>query len=179
MRRRARGLTLVEILVVIAIIAVLLGLLLPAVAVVRSRARNTQCLNNLRQLSLGFRLHAESNNGHFLSESQQPWYITIAPFLEMNEAVLQCPADPTRDTLSYQWRDNVVAVPEAKLGRKRIDIVANSNVVLVFDQAVGWHDAERVNVATVGGAAMSLGEEEYRDNLLYRVDTGTFFFLPK
>ena len=179
MHRVARGLTLVEILVVIAIIAMLLGLLLPAVAVVRGRARSRQCLENLRQMSLGFRLHAESNGARFLAESQQPWYVTIAPFLEMNEAVLQCPADMTRDTVSYQWRDNATAIPVAMLARKRIDLVANSNLVLLFDQSAGWHDAGMINVATIGGAAMSLDEQEYQDNLLYAVNTGTFFFMPR
>jgi prepilin-type N-terminal cleavage/methylation domain-containing protein/prepilin-type processing-associated H-X9-DG protein len=93
-----KAFTLVELLVVIAIIGILVALLLPAVQAARESARRTQCINNLKQLSLGCLMH---EGGHHFFPSggwgyswtgdpdrgtgiEQPgsWYFSILPFIE-------------------------------------------------------------------------------------------------
>lgn len=91
-----RGFTLVELLVVLAIIAMLVSLLLPAVQAARSAARKTQCVNNLRQLALGFHAHHDAIGYFPLSQlgSGEPdghgackggmfsWHARILPYIE-------------------------------------------------------------------------------------------------
>ena len=108
--------TLIELLVVIAIIAMLVGLLLPALVGAKSSARVAQCLNRMRQISLGIRLYADDNADEFprsqhsaFAHGQSAWSRAVAPQLGGSAAawtnlltsIYHCPSDWRVASSSY------------------------------------------------------------------------------
>lgn len=123
---RRRGFSLIELLTVIAILAVAAAISVPVIASVRKRADNMLCLSRLRSLGQGVRLYALENSGEFPrsfhsagAHGQADWVATTAPYLGISaepgsprwtdaiNKTYRCPSDQTRDPWVFSYGLNV------------------------------------------------------------------------
>jgi len=95
-RSRRAGVTLVELLVVIGIIAVLIGILLPSLSKARQAAQTTQCLSNMRQIVQACINYSVDNNGAMIPSNYDNGKVVVWwPSILVNGGYLTAPkVDP-------------------------------------------------------------------------------------
>ena len=159
MRRRGAfppdgGFTLIELLCVMAILAILIGLALPAYSNFRDKSDGVQCASNLRQIGAALQAYVGQNDGQFPeieTDPSKPIYppesqakgllATLAPN-GLTEDVVKCPADlrtfnyfKKRGT-SYEWApyvdDELETAPQI-FGRRGQMSVPTSKIIVCFD----------------------------------------------
>lgn len=122
-RGQRRGFSLIELLVVVAIIGVLVALLLPAVQAARESARRVHCANNLRQLASAATDFAAAN-GHYPSGVEQ-WYFNssvshrgvplfayLVPFMEQDSVLLTWDyTDPMNNANKGEKSNTAIILP--------------------------------------------------------------------
>lgn len=134
------GFTLVEILVVVAIIAVLMGLLIPVLMNSRSQARRIQCANNLRELHRGVNLYCMDNRMIYPILALKPTANEgvrlrdlLTPVLR-DPRVFKCPEDRQgffeKEGSSYEWNAALNGKPQ---DGKLEEILGSSRTPMLYD----------------------------------------------
>lgn len=118
MTRRA-GFTLIEMLVVIAIVAVIAAILFPVFATVRERGRRTVCQSNLKQIALAMQQYVQDDGGVYPPEAylgwnadgtprnSVEWFHLVYPYVKTRQAFYcpSAPADAPAHTEGVNWEN--------------------------------------------------------------------------
>ena len=145
--RDRRGFTLIEVLVTVAIIALLISILLPSLSGARRLAKRTQCQSNLKQIGTGIGAYMQTSNDYFPVAAAVPSLqlplppadrlpslpIALKRELGGESEVFLCPADENTmtpalgrryydfETLSYEWES---LLNGKRMGHKTVAAIA-------------------------------------------------------
>ena len=168
MKKFSRAFTLIELLVVIAIIAILAALLLPALGRAKGKAKDINCVSNLKQLGIALTMYADGYDGKLPFAERQPStpvdptniYPRICDVLAQdvggsNSAVFRCPQDQAgyfqKEGSSYEWNYSRNGRPIEAIS------VGGGGFTIPSERATLMYDYENFHVGGTNG----------RKNVLY------------
>ncbi len=182
--------TLIELLIVIAIISILFSMMMPALGKARAMALQTSCANQLKQLGLGMQLYANDYSDYISTNgpgvNTEPWWMgQIAPYIQVEQNSVgypkvyrkyQCPAyrNPAYQTYNLSgW----LTMSGVNNRNRRGNIPDPSNMIILWDSnsgnisldpsqsvtSINWiHNAPSANFLMLGGNVTTL---KYNDKV--------------
>jgi len=146
--RGRRAFTLVELLVVIAVIAILAGMLLPALAAAKRKARRVQCLSNLKQLTSAIHLFVHDREKY-------PWRLPLAEGGSFSRTDISATYQVLRDELTLP--QILICPSDTRSAAKDFSSLVDSNIsyFLVVDAK-----EERSSMVLVGDRNLEGGRPQ-------------------
>ncbi len=145
---RLKGFTVIELLIALAIVAVIAAILFPVFAGVRERGRRTVCQSNLKQIALAMQQYVQDNSGTY---PPSPYTWANAPyFYSKNADIFRCPDHPANEIT-----DQFTLDPTKASGSYPVDYTYNMQRLTVFvppfpaKTVLGAHEALLSTPATI------------------------------
>jgi prepilin-type N-terminal cleavage/methylation domain-containing protein len=193
-----RGFTLIEVLVVVAIIALLVAILLPSLSNARRKAQEVQCATNLRTCGQGIAFYLQANNDFYMGAD---WTPLIHKYIQKNSAGRQvgnamdssatavaeyylCPGDttyhhcsPVTVRIGGVYKQVTYALSYGINDSLIFNLLADARPkVLTTDQVWGYVDVTSVKVAAPDGSEQRVYKSLNRSTTVARASEITLLF---